>query len=187
MEVLVIDNYDSFVYNIVHYVEALGAEVTVKRNDEISLEEVALFQKIIISPGPGLPKDAGITMDLIREFAHAKSILGICLGQQAIAEVFGSKLSNLSEVCHGVSRKISHRNNSSLFKGIPESFKVGLYYSWGVTNISDELEITAIDENDVPMAIKHRQYDVEGVQFHPESVLTEHGKEILANWLGNKC
>jgi len=184
LEVLVIDNYDSFVFNLVHYIEGLGAEVIVKRNDEVTLEEVDLYTKILISPGPGLPKNAGIVPELLRQYAASKSILGVCLGHQAIAEAFGSKLKNLPEVHHGVSHPIQIKSKSKLFANLPKSFKVGRYHSWMVDKISEELIITAIDDEGEIMALKHKEYDVEGVQFHPESVLTEYGKDILANWLG---
>jgi len=184
LKVLVIDNYDSFVYNLVHYLEGLGAEVTVKRNDEVTLEEVGPYFKILISPGPGLPKNAGIVPQFIEEFGSTKSILGVCLGHQAIGEAYGCSLKNLTEVHHGVSHPIQLKASSKLFANLPNKFKVGRYHSWVADNISDELEITAIDEEGKVMAFKHRKHDVEGVQFHPESVLTEYGKDILGNWLG---
>ena len=184
MEVLVIDNYDSFVYNIVHYLEGLGVKVFVKRNDEVTLEEINEFHKILISPGPGLPKDAGIVPKLLSKYASSKSILGVCLGHQAIAEHFGCKLKNLQEVHHGVSHPIQLKNKSKLFSGLPQEFNVGRYHSWVADIISDDLIVTATDNQGEVMALRHQENDVEGVQFHPESVLTEYGKEILANWLG---
>lgn len=183
LKVLVIDNYDSFVYNLVHYLEGLGAIVVVKRNDEITLDEIDGFQKVLISPGPGLPKNAGIVLQLLEKYASTKSILGVCLGHQAIAEVFNCELQNLLEVYHGVSHPIYLKNKSKLFTNLPNSFNVGRYHSWVAHKMSEQLEVTAVDADGEVMAFKHKVFDVEGVQFHPESVLTEYGKDILANWL----
>lgn len=188
IKVFVVDNYDSFTYNLVHYLEDLNADVVVKRNDRFDLGELISFDKIILSPGPGLPRDAGLMSELIRDFHSSHSILGICLGHQAIGEFFGSKLINPEKVYHGVSSelKLVTRRNY-LFKDIPEKFSAGRYHSWCISNdeFPDELEITAVDENKMIMAISHRKFDVHGLQFHPESILTGHGKTILQNWINN--
>jgi anthranilate synthase component 2 len=192
MKILIFDNYDSFTYNLVHLVEKLTHEkVDVYRNDKIALEDVQRYDKIILSPGPGLPSEAGLLLSLIKEYAATKSILGVCLGHQAIGEVFGGKLTNLSSVFHGVATPVKKVNgqrsmvNSKLFEGLPETFEVGRYHSWIVDKkgFPDELEITAEDENGFIMALQHKQYDVQGVQFHPESVLTPDGEKIMRNWL----
>ena len=186
MKIAVIDNYDSFTYNLVHYLEDLGAKVTVLRNDEFDLEELESFQKILLSPGPGIPDEAGLLKQVIKHFAPTKSILGICLGQQAIGEVFGGSLTNLEKVYHGVATKVKIEvEDESLFKDIPKEFEVGRYHSWVVSNenFPEDLEITSKDENGEIMSLRHRKYDLKGVQFHPESVLTPHGKTILKNWL----
>ena len=184
-KVLVIDNYDSFTYNLVHYLEDLDCDVTVKRNDQLSLEEVDAYEKIILSPGPGIPDEAGLLKPIIAKYAPTKSILGVCLGQQAIGEVFGGTLSNLSEVYHGVATKIEVSvDDESLFDGLPKSFEVGRYHSWIVTSpLPLSLEATSFDENGQVMSLRHRIYDVRGVQYHPESILTPHGKKILENWV----
>lgn len=186
-KVLVIDNYDSFTYNLVHYLEDLDCDVTVKRNDQLSLEEVNDYEKIILSPGPGIPDEAGLLKAIIAKYAPTKSILGVCLGQQAIGEVFGGTLSNLSEVYHGVATKIEVTvDNESLFDGLPKSFDVGRYHSWIVASpLPESLEATSYDENGQIMSLRHKIYDVRGVQYHPESVLTPHGKQILENWVKN--
>lgn len=186
MKIAVIDNYDSFTYNLVHYLEDLGAEVIVLRNDEFDLEELESFQKILLSPGPGIPDEAGLLKQVIKHFAPTKSILGICLGQQAIGEVFGGSLTNLEKVYHGVATKVKIEvEGEDLFKDIPKEFEVGRYHSWIVSNenFPEDLEITSKDENGEIMSLRHRKYDLKGVQFHPESVLTPHGKTILKNWL----
>jgi len=214
MKILVFDNYDSFTYNLVHLVEKiLHQKVEVHRNDQIPLEKVKQYDKIILSPGPGIPSEAGLLVPLIREYAASKSILGVCLGHQAIGEAFGGKLVNLSTVYHGVATPITivgtgdeeetisssakaNANQSSavvadvqmkqdLFKDLPEQFEVGRYHSWIVSDegFPTELEVTARDDNDYIMALQHKQYDVQGVQFHPESVLTPLGEQILRNWL----
>ena len=183
MKIIVIDNYDSFTYNLVHYLEDLDCEVTVKRNDNINLKYVEKFDKILISPGPGIPDEAGMTKKIIEEFYDKKSILGVCLGHQAIGEVFGGKLLNLKEVFHGVSTEIEIVANDPLFKKIPNKFKVGRYHSWIVKDLNDSLIPLAYDDNKNVMALKHKDHDVWGVQFHPESILTEHGKTILKNWI----
>ena len=183
MKIIVIDNYDSFTYNLVHYLEDLDCEVTVKRNDNLNLKYVEEFDKILISPGPGIPDEAGMTKKIIQEFYDKKSILGVCLGHQAIGEVFGGKLLNLKEVFHGVSTEIEIVANDPLFKKIPNKFKVGRYHSWIVKDLNDSLVPLAYDDNKNVMALKHKDHDVWGVQFHPESILTEHGKTILKNWI----
>lgn len=185
MKILVIDNYDSFTYNLVHYLEDLDCEVTVKRNDQLTLEEVDAFQKIVLSPGPGLPDEAGLLKTIIKTYAPTKSILGVCLGQQAIAEVYGGSLINLDAVYHGVSTKVtSCVTDESLFDGLDKTINVGRYHSWVVDpNLPEELEATSIDENGQVMSLRHKVYDLRGVQFHPESVLTPQGKNILENWI----
>lgn len=185
--ILVFDNYDSFTYNLVHLVEKIIHEkVEVYRNDEISLEKVKEYDKIILSPGPGIPEEAGLLLPLIKEYAATKSILGVCLGHQAIGEAFGGKLTNLSKVYHGVATPIKILNTKSqILKGLGEEIEVGRYHSWIVSNenFPAELEVTATDENGFIMAMQHKTYDVQGVQFHPESVLTPDGEKILRNWL----
>jgi anthranilate synthase component II len=184
-QILVIDNYDSFTYNLVHYLQDLDCEVVVKRNDKITLEAVDQFHKILLSPGPGIPDEAGLLKPIIKKYAASKSILGVCLGQQAIGEVFGGSLENLSRVYHGVSTQIKLINSDEiLYRNIPETFEVGRYHSWVVAkNLPAALIATAIDENGDIMSLKHREYDVRAVQYHPESILTEHGREILKNWI----
>lgn len=184
-KVLVIDNYDSFTYNLVHYLEDLNCTVTVHRNDQLNLEMVEPFDKIVLSPGPGIPDEAGLLKDIIRTYASTKSILGVCLGQQAIAEVFGGTLENLSTVYHGVSSKIQVVvEDEPIFKRLGTTFEVGRYHSWVVNNpLPDSLEITSIDTDGQIMSLRHRIHDVKGVQFHPESVLTPHGKQLLENWV----
>lgn len=186
MKILVFDNYDSFTYNLVHTVKKLGyTNVEVHRNDQISLEEIGRFDKIILSPGPGLPNESGILLDVIRSYYPSKSILGVCLGEQAIAEAFGGSLINLPEVYHGVSAKMHVIDDDILFYDMLSTLTVGRYHSWVVDpkTLPDCLKVTAIDENGMIMALKHRRYDVHGVQFHPESVLTPQGEQILKNWL----
>lgn len=186
MKILVFDNYDSFTHNLVHYLEmATDATIEIHRNDKISLKEIGRFDKILLSPGPGIPADAGILLDVIKTYATTKSILGICLGQQAIAEAFGGSLSNLNEVFHGVSTPVEIIANDSLFKNIPKKFNVGRYHSWIVnrTDLPEELEITCIDESGSIMALRHKTLDIRSVQFHPESILSEHGLEIIKNWV----
>ncbi|MDP2160705.1 MAG: aminodeoxychorismate/anthranilate synthase component II [Flavobacterium sp.] len=182
---VVIDNYDSFTYNLVHYLEDLNAKVTVYRNDEFELEELEKFDKILLSPGPGVPDEAGLLKAVIQKYASSKSILGICLGQQAIGEVFGGNLINLEKVYHGVSSKVKIMKEDTLFNDLPNEFEVGRYHSWVINteDFPEVLEITAVDENGEIMSIKHTVYDVKGVQYHPESVLTPNGKKILENWL----
>lgn len=185
MKILVIDNYDSFTYNLVHYLEDLGCEVTVRRNDQLSLEDVDAFEKIVLSPGPGLPDEAGLLKAIIKKYAPTKSILGVCLGQQAIAEVYGGTLINLDNVYHGVATKVtSCVTDESLFNGLDKTIEVGRYHSWVVDpNLPEVLEATSFDENGQVMSLRHRTYDLKGVQYHPESVLTPDGKKILENWI----
>ena len=193
MNILVFDNYDSFTYNLVQLVEKItGMKADVNRNDQIALEKVKDYDKIILSPGPGIPEEAGLLLPLIKEYASSKSILGVCLGHQAIGQAFGGKLVNLSTVYHGVATEIQVVSRESLvvsplFSGLPERIEVGRYHSWIVSdeNFPEELEVTARDENNYIMALQHKKYDVQGVQFHPESVLTPRGEDILRNWLKN--
>ena len=188
MRILVFDNYDSFTYNLVHLVEKIThTKVEVYRNDEIPLEKVKEYDKIILSPGPGIPEEAGLLLPLIKEYAASKSILGVCLGHQAIGQAFGGKLVNLSTVYHGVATpvKVDEEKKSPLFEGLPTVIEVGRYHSWIVSDedFPSVLEVTARDENNYIMALQHKEFDVQGVQFHPESVLTPLGEEILRNWL----
>lgn len=188
MKILVIDNYDSFVYNLVHYLEELDCEVTVRRNDRFHLEEVKNYDKILLSPGPGIPSEAGLLKAIIQKYAASKPILGVCLGQQAIGEVFGGKLENLSKVFHGVATKaIVISENEPLFKGLEKEIEIGRYHSWVVSKegFPEVLEITSVDENGQIMSLRHKFYDVCGVQFHPESVLTPMGKQIIKNWINS--
>ena len=188
MKILVFDNYDSFTYNLVHLVEKiLHQKVDVFRNDQIPLEAVKAYDKIILSPGPGIPEEAGLLLPLIKEYASSKSILGVCLGHQAIGEAFGAKLVNLDKVYHGVATPITVTNpNSQILKGMGDTIEVGRYHSWIVSdkNLPEELDITAVDSNGFIMGLQHKQFDVQGVQFHPESVLTPNGEKMMRNWLG---
>ena len=185
--VLVIDNYDSFTYNLVHYLEDLDCLVTVKRNDQLHIDDVEAFDKIVLSPGPGIPDEAGLLKPIIARYAPTKSILGVCLGQQAIGEVFGGTLINLENVFHGVATKVtSCVNDEMLFNGLDKTFEVGRYHSWVVdANLPEVLEATSFDENGQVMSLRHKTYDVRGVQYHPESVLTPNGKQILKNWINS--
>jgi len=204
MKILVFDNYDSFTYNLVHLVEKITHEkVDVYRNDQLPLEKVKEYDKIILSPGPGIPEEAGLLLPLIREYASSKSILGVCLGHQAIGQAFGGELINLSSVFHGVATpvrvvrrqtsnvkvnevsRLTSRVSRNLFEGLPDELEVGRYHSWVVSkeNFPGELEITAEDESGMIMGLQHTTYDVQGVQFHPESVLTPMGEHIMRNWL----
>jgi len=184
-KIIIIDNYDSFTYNLVHFLEDLNAEVTVFRNDEFELNELEKFDKILLSPGPGIPEEAGLLLDVIKKYASKKSILGICLGQQAIGEVFGGSLINLEKVYHGVASKVKITKEDSLFNDLPTEFEVGRYHSWVINpdDFPEDLEITSVDENGEIMSIRHKTLDVKGVQYHPESILTPNGKKILENWL----
>jgi anthranilate synthase component II len=187
MKILVFDNYDSFTYNLVHLVEKItNIKVDVFRNDEISLADIDLYDKIILSPGPGIPSEAGLLLPLVKKYAATKSILGVCLGHQAIAEAFGGTLINLDTVYHGVATPINILNEQAqVLSNLGSEIIVGRYHSWIVSNenFPDELEVTATDENGYIMALQHKTYDVQGVQFHPESVLTPDGEQILRNWL----
>lgn len=186
-KILILDNYDSFTYNIAHYVdENPNYKAVVIRNDAISLEEINKFDTIILSPGPGLPKDAGIMNALVKKYASTKKILGICLGMQAIGEIFGGQLINMKKVYHGIASSINiTKKNSIIYKNLPNSFKVGRYHSWVIDqeNFPDTLEITAQTKQNEIMSLKHKEYAVFGVQYHPESILTEHGKQLIANFL----
>ena len=183
-KILMIDNYDSFTYNLVHYLEDLDCEVTVKRNDQLTLDEVEPFENIVLSPGPGIPDEAGLLKDIIKKYAPTKRIFGVCLGLQAIGEVFGGTLVNLDQVYHGVDTEITVTKDDPIFKGLPKTLQVGRYHSWVVdTDVPEELVITSVDENGQIMSLRHKKYDVTAVQFHPESVLTPEGKQMLKNWL----
>jgi anthranilate synthase component 2 len=186
MNVLVIDNYDSFVYNLVYLLKELGAKVDVFRNDKISLEQVAAYDQILLSPGPGIPTEAGIMLDLLKEYKSSKKILGVCLGHQAIGEAFGSQLQNMGEVLHGVTTECEVTDPSEkLFQGIPTRFEVCRYHSWTVVpeTMPEDLKITAVDDKGFVMAEAHQKYYVRGVQFHPEAYLTQHGLQMIKNWL----
>lgn len=185
MKTVIIDNYDSFTYNLAHLVKELGAEVSVVRNDQFRLSELKPFDKIILSPGPGIPTEAGLLMDVIDAYAPVKPILGVCLGHQAIGEYFGGKLTNLSQVFHGVASTISITAPDYIYKELPAQVQVGRYHSWVVDNegLPDCLEVTSVSEEGQIMSLRHKQYDVRGIQYHPESVLTPEGRKIIANWL----
>jgi len=189
MKLLILDNYDSFTYNLVQYFQAIdGVEVSVYRNDQIKLEAVDAFDAIVLSPGPGLPKDAGIMPKLIKEYAAKKPILGICLGEQAIAECFGGELYNLERVYHGIETDVKVVSTEEpIFNNLEDKLLVGRYHSWAVSkeNFPDELTITAEDENGVIMAIRHKEFEVSGLQFHPESIMTLKGKEMIQNWVAD--
>ncbi len=186
MKILVFDNYDSFTYNLVQIIEQIvGEKVDVYRNDQIPLEDIEKYDKIILSPGPGIPEEAGILLDVIKKYAPTKSIFGVCLGQQAIAEAFGGSLINLSEIYHGVATEATQTKEHKIFNNLPETLEVGRYHSWAVNpdDFSEELEITSVDKNGMIMSLKHKTYDVHAVQYHPESILTPYGKQILENFL----
>jgi len=184
MNILVIDNYDSFTFNLVHYLEELDCEVTVKRNDQFELSEVAAFDKIVLSPGPGIPDEAGLLKPVIEKYANTIPMLGVCLGHQAIAEVFGGTLTNLSTVFHGVASTMTVLQDDPLFAGLSQSFDVGRYHSWVVNKpLPKGFVLLAEEENGQVMAFKHDNYPIYGVQFHPESVLTPDGKKLLKNWV----
>lgn len=189
MKILVLDNYDSFTYNLVHIIRELGYgnQMDIFRNDKISLEDVGQYDKILLSPGPGIPKEAGIMMDVIKHYAPEKSMLGVCLGHQGIAEAFQAKLYNMPTVLHGFADQVTLENDGGyLYDGVPESFKVCRYHSWAVQTDSvaqDALIVTARDPKGEVMGLRHKEYDVHGVQFHPESIMTEHGKLLIKNWL----
>lgn len=187
MKILVIDNYDSFTYNLVHAIKKIsGLPVDVYRNDEITLEQIEKYDKIVLSPGPGIPEEAGLLLDIIKEYGPKKSMLGVCLGHQAIGEAFGGKLHNMNRVLHGVATPVKLTSNKSvLFSGLPESFDVGRYHSWIVQEeaLPECFEVTSYDDEGRIMSMKHKEYDVQGVQFHPESVLTPLGEKMIENWL----
>ncbi len=187
MQILIIDNYDSFTYNLVHYInELVDVQVDVARNDKISIEEIEKYSHILLSPGPGIPDEAGILKDVIRKYAPTKSIFGVCLGMQAIGEVFGGQLINLDKVYHGVAMPANIISKDEiLFQGIPGRIQVGRYHSWVINseNLPDSLIITATDDDGRLMALRHKEYNVRGVQFHPESILTEYGMKMIENWL----
>lgn len=188
MKIVVIDNYDSFTYNLVHLVREFGVEVDVKRNDQFALSELEPYDRIILSPGPGIPSEAGLLLDVIKTCAGKKPMLGVCLGHQAIGEVFGAKLENLKEVYHGVATPIDIVADDVLFDGLPRSIEVGRYHSWVISHegFPDSLEITAESAEHQIMAVRHKTLNIRGIQFHPESVLTPDGHKIIDNWL-NKC
>lgn len=185
MNIVIIDNYDSFTYNLSHQLKALGAQVDVVRNDAFQMYRLEPYDKIVLSPGPGIPEEAGLLNDVIRRYAGRKPILGVCLGHQAIAEVFGGRLENLRTVYHGVQTPTHIINHDYLFEHLPETFEAGRYHSWVVSRsgLPDSLEVTAISDDGHIMALRHRTYDVRGIQFHPESILTPEGARILQNWL----
>ena len=197
MKIVIIDNYDSFTYNLSHLIKELGADVTVYRNDKFQMEQLEAFDKIVLSPGPGIPSEAGLLLDVIKAYAGKKPILGVCLGHQAIGESFGGKLTNLSQVYHGVATPVEVREVKSengkecqvdyLFEGLPEHFDVGRYHSWVVDNdgFPECLEVTSVSDEGYVMSLRHKEYDIRGIQYHPESVLTPDGKAILKNWLKN--
>ena len=191
MQILMIDNYDSFTYNLVQILESFsGVSVTVKRNDKLTLNEVSKFEKIVLSPGPGIPSEAGIMMEIVRNFAETKSILGVCLGHQCIGEVFGSQLLNILTPIHGKATALEVIDPEELlFRGLPKRFSVGRYHSWVVQRTAtpnEELKITAVDDSGEIMALRHSRLNVRGVQFHPESILTEHGRTMIENWVADE-
>ena len=185
MRIVIIDNYDSFTYNLAHLVKELGAEVEVLRNDQFQIEDLLPYDKIILSPGPGIPSESGLLLDVIRQYAPIKPILGVCLGHQAIGEYFGGHLTNLSQVFHGVSSTVSVTTPDYIYNELPDHIEVGRYHSWVVNTqaFPDCLEITSVSEEGQIMSLRHRQYDVRGIQYHPESVLTPDGQKIISNWL----
>lgn len=185
MKIVIIDNYDSFTYNLSHLLKELGADVTVLRNDCFELKDLEEFDKIVLSPGPGIPEEAGLLLDVIKQYSGKKPILGVCLGEQAIGEAFGGRLINLSTVYHGIQSPVDIITDDYLFNGMPKEIPVGRYHSWVVDNngFPDSLEVTAVSKEGYIMALRHRQYDVRGIQFHPESVLTPDGKQMIQNWL----
>ena len=185
MKIVIIDNYDSFTYNLSHLVKELGADVTVFRNDKFLLNEIEQYDKIILSPGPGIPSEAGLLLDVIRTYRGRKPMLGVCLGHQAIGEVFGARLTNLSTVYHGVATEGTQYGNDPIFRGMPKRIIMGRYHSWVVdsTSLPECLEVTAMSDDGYIMALRHRHYDIHGIQFHPESVLTSEGRQIVKHWL----
>jgi len=187
MKIVIIDNYDSFTYNLSHLVKELGAEVAVLRNDQFELPQLDVFDRIILSPGPGIPSEAGLLLDVIRTYAGKKPILGVCLGHQAIGEVFGAKLENLSDVFHGVATEGTQFGIDPLFAGLPRRITMGRYHSWVVSKdgFPDCLEVTAESDEGQIMALRHKQLNIRGIQFHPESILTPDGRQMLLNWINN--
>ena len=185
IKIVIIDNYDSFTYNLAHLVKELGADITVYRNDQFALNQLEPFDKIILSPGPGIPSEAGLLLDVIKAYAGKKPILGVCLGHQAIGEHFGGRLTNLSEVYHGVQTEGTQFGTDPIFAGLPKRIMMGRYHSWVVdrAGFPDCLEVTAVSDDGQIMALKHKNYDIHGIQFHPESVLTPEGRTMLGNWL----
>ena len=185
MKIVIIDNYDSFTYNLSHLVKELGADVTVFRNDKFLLNEIEQYDKIILSPGPGIPSEAGLLLDVIRTYRGRKPMLGVCLGHQAIGEEFGARLTNLSTVYHGVATEGTQYGNDPIFRGMPKRIIMGRYHSWVVdsTSLPECLEVTAMSDDGYIMALRHRHYDIHGIQFHPESVLTPEGRQIVKHWL----
>ena len=185
MNIVIIDNYDSFTFNLVHLIESLGAKVTVLKNDSFDLVDLEPYDKIVLSPGPGLPSEAGKTMEVIKAYAKTKPILGVCLGHQAIAMAYGGTLTNLSKVCHGISTQGTNLGNDLIFEGLSTQVPMGRYHSWVVTpqSVSDPLEVTALSDDGQIMGIRHKQLRLHGIQFHPESILTPDGRTIMNNWL----
>ena len=185
-KIFIVDNYDSFTYNLAHYFHELNCKTIVKRNDEFNINEIKNFNHIVLSPGPGIPDEAGLMKSVIEKYKSTHKILGVCLGHQAIGEVFGASLINLDKVYHGVDTKLNILTNDLLFEGLPKSFLVGRYHSWIIDkSIPDCLEITSVDQKNQIMSIRHKQFNIRGVQFHPESILTPFGKKILSNWINN--
>ena len=186
MKIAIIDNYDSFTYNLAHLVRELGAEADVMRNDKFQIGELEPFDKIILSPGPGIPSEAGLMPEVIRTYAASKPMLGVCLGHQALGEAFGARLTNLSEVFHGVATEGTQFGNDYIFSSLPPRITMGRYHSWVVSRegLPDCLEITAVSDEGLIMGLRHKDYDLHGIQFHPESVLTPMGRTIVGNWLG---
>jgi len=185
MKTIVIDNYDSFTYNLVHYLNELGVETAVFRNDQIALNAIGEYDNILLSPGSGIPNEAGIMPELIKEFGPSKRILGVCLGHQAIAEAYGAAIYNMEKVMHGEKGRLKVIHEDRLFNGLPKQYDICHYHSWSIdkNQLGDELEVTAEDEKGQIMAVAHKQYDVKGVQFHPESIMTEYGHQLLKNWI----
>ena len=188
MKIVIIDNYDSFTYNLSHLIKEIGAEVTVIRNDQFTLNQLERYDKIVLSPGPGIPSEAGLLLDVIKTYKGRKPILGVCLGHQAIGEVFGGTLENLSDVFHGVATEGTQFSNDYIFDSLPKRITMGRYHSWVVSreNFPTCLEVTAVSDEGQIMALKHKNYDIHGIQFHPESVLTPEGKTILRNFIDHQ-
>lgn len=181
--ILLIDNFDSFTYNLVHYIEGFDFNVTIFRNDELNQVNINKYDKIVISPGPGLPSESGELMPFLKHYYKQKSILGICLGQQAIAELFGGQLIPLPTLKHGVSEKLTHLGNDYIYNNISNQFEVGLYFSWQTTQLPKDVICTAHSDDNIIMSLKHKDYDIRALQYHPESIMTTYGKQILQNWL----